>query len=87
MSSNSTLRRLISIRGRSTFDELAMMMKVERVANLYNEDSFDFAEDFGIVHVSIRNLIDENTCVREARALVTFIPIVLIIYRGYYVYT
>jgi hypothetical protein len=52
-----------------------MVMKVERVVNLYNEDSFDFAEDFGIVHVSVRDLIDENTCVREARALVTFIPI------------
>ncbi|CAG8857120.1 35374_t:CDS:1, partial [Gigaspora margarita] len=49
--------------------ELTMMMKVECVVNLYNEDSFDHAEDFGIVHVSARDLIDENACVIEARAL------------------
>ncbi|CAG8598650.1 9405_t:CDS:2 [Dentiscutata erythropus] len=49
--------------------ELTMVMKVERVVNLYYVDFFDYANGFDIVHVSVRDLIDENTCVREARAL------------------
>ncbi|CAG8840547.1 173_t:CDS:1, partial [Gigaspora margarita] len=53
--------------GRVNDRELTMMIKVECVVNFYNEDSFDHAKDLGIAHVSIRDLIDENACVIEAR--------------------
>ncbi|CAG8620730.1 34737_t:CDS:2 [Gigaspora margarita] len=49
--------------------ELIIVMKVERVVNLNYVDCFDHANAFDNVHVSAHDLIDENTCVREARAL------------------
>ncbi|CAG8785511.1 25071_t:CDS:1 [Dentiscutata erythropus] len=55
--------------GRVGDRELTMVMKVECVVNLYYVDCFDHANSFDIVHVSVCNLIDENICVREARAL------------------
>ncbi|CAG8729018.1 14318_t:CDS:1, partial [Dentiscutata heterogama] len=41
--------------------ELTMVMKVEHVVNLYYVDCFNHANGFDIVHVSVRDLIDENT--------------------------
>ncbi|CAG8500356.1 42841_t:CDS:2 [Gigaspora margarita] len=55
--------------GRSGDREMTIVMKVERVVNLPYVDSFDFADGFDVVHVLAFDLVDENTAIREARAL------------------
>ncbi|CAG8719564.1 10331_t:CDS:2 [Gigaspora margarita] len=49
--------------------EMTMVMKTDRIINLPYVNSFNFADDFDIVHVSVSDLVDEQTAMREAISL------------------
>ncbi|CAG8833326.1 36733_t:CDS:1, partial [Gigaspora margarita] len=55
--------------GREGDREMVMVMRIERVVNLYYLDCFDHANGFDFVHVSVSDLVDERTCVKEAITL------------------
>ncbi|CAG8843971.1 26540_t:CDS:1, partial [Gigaspora margarita] len=46
--------------------EMTMVMKTDRIINLPYVNSFNFADGFDIVHVSVSDLVDEQTAVRKA---------------------
>ncbi|CAG8816440.1 41994_t:CDS:2, partial [Gigaspora margarita] len=49
--------------------EMTIVMKTDHVINLLYVNSFNFANGFDIVHVSVSDLVDEKTAMREAISL------------------
>ncbi|CAG8826920.1 4020_t:CDS:2 [Gigaspora margarita] len=47
--------------------EMTMVMKTDRIINLLYVDSFNFADGFDIVHISVSDLMDEKTALMEAK--------------------
>ncbi|RIB29395.1 hypothetical protein C2G38_2155463 [Gigaspora rosea] len=55
--------------GRKGDKEITIVIKTDRIINLPYVNSFNFADGFDIVHVSVNDLVDEKTALREAISL------------------
>ncbi|CAG8743969.1 25073_t:CDS:1 [Gigaspora margarita] len=55
--------------GRRGDQEMTIVIKTDHIINLPYVNSFNFADGFDIVHVSVSDLVDEQIAVREAISL------------------
>ncbi|CAG8829954.1 10779_t:CDS:2, partial [Gigaspora margarita] len=52
-----------------TSEKMTMVMKTDRVINLPYVNSFNFADGFDIIHISVSDLVDKKTAVKKAISL------------------